>query len=178
MKKKIDVKNIIIVVLCITIIAMGIGFIVLSLGMEGLKNGEKKFDVRFSSFHKLSSIKGGVENPSGAFEIKNSGKVLDMNFLLYQEHDEVDYEVVVRNAGDMKAKIISLFASPDFSNSEVAKEILPVSIQISDISGKILDPGEETTIKISAFYHPGTNLKTSKFIQVSGQLGILAESKN
>ena len=41
-----------------------------------------------------------------------------MDFQLYHEHDEVDYEVTIKNEGTLDATIVSLFSSPDFKESE------------------------------------------------------------
>ena len=170
-------KNVIIVILCITIICMGIGFMALSMRLEGYRGEEEVFDVRFSSVRMLTSIKGGTKEPKGSFEIDESGKVLDMNFSFYEDHDEVDYEVTILNAGTVEASIVDLFASPDYQDPEVLKSIAPISIQISDISGKILEPGEETTAKISATYKKTENSTTNKSYQLSGKLALLANSK-
>lgn len=180
MGKKGSIKNIIIVFLCITIIAMGIGFMVLSMKLEKYRSEEEIFDVRFTSTKLLSSIKGGEKDPKSNLKIEKTGKVLDMNFKLFREHDEVDYEVTIKNMGTVPASVVSLFSSPDFRSKEVIADIFPVTISVSDISGKLLEPGEETTVKISAIYNKDPNAKTVKDVEkkVTGKLGIIAESKN
>ena len=179
MKKKDRVKNTIIVVLCVTIIFMGIGFMVLSMRLEGYRSEEEVFDVRFTSVRLLSSIKGGEKEPRGTLSIEDTGKILDMDFSLFKEHDQVDYEVIIKNEGTVEASIVSLFSSPDFRSKEMIQSLYPVTISISDISGKLLEPGEETTVKISAIYNsvPEDVLLDDK-IDLSGKIGIIAESKN
>ena len=179
MKKK-DIKNTIIVVLCVTIIAMGIGFIVLSVKLEGMKSEEEVFDVRFTSIRLMSSIKGGEKDPIGKFEIEDTGKILDMDFRLFKEHDEVDYEITIKNEGTVEASIVSLFSSPDYRSQTTIKEISPITISISDISGKLLEPGEETTVKISAIYNAlptNSTISKDKVFDLSGKIGIIAESR-
>lgn len=175
--KKRDIKNVIIVLLCITIISMGVGFIVLSMKLEGMKAEEEKFDVRFTSVRMMSSIKGGEKDPISNFEIEDTGKILNMDFRLFMEHDEVDYEVTVKNEGTVGASIVGLMSSPDFRSQKTIQEISPVTISISDISGKLLEPGEETTVKISAIYNTSTVKSKTEAIDLSGKIGLIAESK-
>ena len=176
MNKKGNIKNVIIVILCITVISMAIGYMVLSISLETVKAEEDIFDVRFTSFRLMSSVKGGEKDPVSNLEIDKKGKILNMDFELYKEHDEVDYEVTIKNEGTVEASIVSLFASPDYRDKSVLQTISPVMISISDISGKILEPGEETTVKISAIYNTGA-VKKDKKMELSGKLGIIAESK-
>lgn len=179
MSKSGKTKNIIIVVLCVTIIAMGIGFMFLSMKLENYRNEKDVFDVQFKSARLLSSIKGGDKDPIGKIEIDSTGKIIEMNFQLYHEHDEVDYEVIIKNEGTLEASIVSLFSTPDFRSQKVIQELSPIVISISDMSGKILEPGEETTVKISAIYNPTekTAIK-NKSLKLSGRLGIITESAN
>ena len=177
MNKKGNIKNIIIVVLCVTIIAMAIGFTVLSMRLEKYRSEEEVFDVRFTSFRLVSSIKGGKKNPEADFKIDRTGKILSIKYHLWQEHDEVDYEVTIKNEGSIGASIVQLFSSPDFQSKETRQAISPVIISISDISGKLLEPGEETTVKISAIYNSVPASMVAKPMDVSGKIGVIAASK-
>lgn len=179
MSKNGKVKNIVIVVLCITIIAMGIGFMFLSMKLENYRTEKDVFDVRFKSVRLLSSIKGGEKDPTGKIKIDSTGKILDMSFQLYHEHDEVDYEVTIKNEGTLEAKIVNLLSTPDFRSKQVIQEISPIVISISDMNGKILEPGEETSMKISAIYNPveAASLK-NKSLKISGKIGMITESSN
>lgn len=178
-----NIKNIIIIVLCVTIISMAVGYIVLSVKLEGYRQEEDVFDVRFTSVRRLSSIKGGQREPSAKLEIEDSGKILDMGFQLFMEHDQIDYEVTIKNEGTVDASIVSLFSSPDYRSKDIIKDIDPITISISDISGKLLEPGEETTVKISAIYtsKAGEVVPVSEVSNVKkelhGKVGIIAESK-
>ena len=78
MKTMINIRNSVIIVLCVTIVFMGIGFIVLSMKLEDKINDVGKFDVSFTNVTKDSSTKGGTINPSGNVEISEEGKELDM----------------------------------------------------------------------------------------------------
>ena len=180
MNKKGSIKNVIIVILCITIIAMGIGFMVLSMRLEKYRSEEEIFDVRFTSTKLMSSIKGGEKDPKSKLKIDKDGKILKMDFRLFHEHDQIDYEVIVKNRGTVPASIVSLFSSPDFRSKETIQNLSPITISISDISGKLLEPGEETTVKISAIYNKDATNTKNKDVEkkVTGKLGIISESKN
>ena len=170
MKKQINIKNSIIVILCITIICLGIGFIVLSVELEN-KN-KQVFDVSFNKIEKLSSLKGGIEEPIGNLDIISNGKILNMAFELNHPHDELIYKVTIKNQGTLPAKIIDIIETPDYSNT-FANTIKPISISYTDIEGKTLDVGETTEIKISISYDPSEiNKKQILYLK----LGIISES--
>lgn len=156
MKKMISARNSVIIILCITIICMGIGFIVLSMELEKKKNEKALFDMSFVSYAKVSSTKGGTVNPTGKLEIIDSGKVLDMSFTLNTAHDELIYNVVIKNNGTMTAEIVDLIASPDYISKGFNSLIEPVTITTNDLRGRELSPGEEVELKIALYYNPST----------------------
>ena len=83
MKSNFNIRNLIIIMLCITIISMGIGFAYLSVILEN-KNKEKPiFDVSITRITEETSIKGGVLAPVGMKKIKNDKKTIDFNFIMY-----------------------------------------------------------------------------------------------
>ncbi len=179
MKQKDKIKNIIIVVLCVTIIVMGIGFMFFYMKLDNYKKETNTFDVRFKRIKKLSSIKGGEKDPIGKIKIDSTGKIINMSFQLYQEHDEIDYEVTIKNEGTLEANIVSLFTTPDFTSKNVIKDIAPIVISISDVNGKMLEPGEETTVKISALYNrEELSKEKNNPLKLSGKIGIITESSN
>lgn len=154
MRKMISIRNGVIIVLCITIICMGIGFIVLSMELEKMKNAVNSFDVSFKSYSKVSSTKGGLFNPEGNLNIVKDGKELEMEFILNTAHDELVYDVVIKNNGTIAAEIVDLLASPDYSNYRFNTLIDPVSIEMNDLIGRVLEPGEEVDLKIALYYNP------------------------
>lgn len=181
-EKKDNGKNIVIITLCSTIIVMAIGFIALSIKIDHVNSEEKVFDVAFIGVRQISSIKGGVYDPNGELTIDTEGKILHMDFTMYEEHDEIDYEITLENKGNVDASIVKLLMSPDFEEKSVAKDILPISISISDISGKILEPGEEATVKLTVIYNSTTPMKAvdenanMQEKKLSGKIGLIAES--
>ena len=82
MKKLVSVRNGMIVVLCITIICLGIGFIILSIELDKEKKTDKVYDVSFVEVSKISSVSGGSVEPVGNISIEDDGKLLNMDFIM------------------------------------------------------------------------------------------------
>lgn len=163
MKKMISVRNGVIIALCVAIICMGMGFIVLSVELEKEKKEISYFDVSFSNVSKVSSTKGGLINPDGSVEILKNGKELDMKFTLNVAHDELVYNVTIKNNGTIPAEIVDLMGSPDYSSYSFNNLIDPVTITTNDLIGKELAPGEETDLNISLYYNPSTKTGSRSF---------------
>ena len=159
MKKLISIRNIIIVVLCITIICLGIGFIVLSLELKKTKSKENNFDVSFTSVSKTSSIKGGSVEPIGKAEITSSNKVLEMEFTLNNPGDEISYTSLIKNNGSKNIKVVDVFLTPDYTDSAKLASIAPITIQLSNVKGKMLEPEEELAYKVIVSFSKGTAVK-------------------
>lgn len=174
MKKMLNVRNIIIVILCITIICMGIGFIILSVELKNKKDEIKTYDIAITKVKKISSVKGSNIEPIGKINITSDGKILDMNFELNAIHDELTYIATIKNTGTMPAEIIDVLESPNYKEENFHKLIAPVSITISDIKGKILKAGESTDLKIFVYYKSSTAPVTKKNIPY--KLGIISKS--
>ncbi len=173
MKTMINIRNSVIIVLCVTIVFMGIGFIVLSMKLEDKINDVGKFDVSFTNVTKDSSTKGGTINPSGNVEISEEGKELDMSFILNTAHDEISYSVTIKNEGTLDAVIVDLMESPDYDDSKFNSMIDPVTITYNDVIGKELKPGEEVVLKLTVFYNPSTIVGTRNF---NYKLGLVTKS--
>ncbi len=176
MSKYIRVKNIVIVALCITVVIMAAGYIILAIEIDKLQNVDSVFDVSFTNVKQISSIKGGSAEPSGSIDIQDSGKSLKMNFILNEVHDEIDYEITIQNRGTMDVALIDLIMSPDFTDFAILQAYDPISISLSTINGRILEPDEEATVKLSVFYNPVSSPSLEGMKKISGKVGILAES--
>lgn len=163
MKKKINIKDIMIVILCFTIICLGIGFIVISVNLNSLKNEKSNYDLKFTDVTNISAVGGGNKKPVGDIKITKSGKLLDMNFTLYNPRDELDYNITIENRGTIKAKIIDIMESPEFAKGNMKNNLLPISITYSDVSDTILDPGDSTTLKLTVLYNYSTIIGMKSF---------------
>ena len=176
MNKFIRIKNIVIVMLCVTVIAMAAGYIVLSLKLENLSVVQSQYDVSFTNIKKVTSIKGGTKEPVGELKIDATGKIIDMSLLLYSPHDEIDYEITIKNQGNMEASIMDILCSPEFDDPNIMKLYSPVSINISSMAGRVLEAGEEATFKVSVFYNSSNNPAELTTKKINAKLGLLSES--
>ncbi len=161
--KKISIRNLIITLLCITVIFMAIGFIVMSQKFENIKKEEKTYDVVFTKIKEETSVKGGKNTPRCKNELQYQNHKINMNCTLYQPLDEVTYTAVIKNQGNLKAEIIDIIKSPDYLKENLKKSISPVVIKTTEVSGKILEPEEEINVKIVMAYQQTNNIKTIEF---------------
>ena len=170
--KKINLKKSMINIFIVTIVLLVIGFIIISVKYYSLKTKGNSFNIEFTKVKMTSSIKGSKKEPSGKLEIISNSKELDMNFNLYSEKDELKYDITIKNTGDVNAEIVDLLMSPDYIKEDKSL-ISPISMKLTDVSGKILEPGEEITVKLDVVYNAGT-IKDSK--NIKGKIGIIATS--
>lgn len=171
--KKVSIKNVLIVVLCFALISMSVGFIILSVKFETLKNKNNVFDVKFSDVRQINSIKGGTSNPKGKIDVLKNGRILDLSFELFKDRDEIDYEITIKNEGTIDAEITDLLMSPDYIG-RFKDDIAPVKIVLSSVSGKTLEPDEEITVKLSVLCNGNSSNKIPK---VNAKIGLLSSSK-
>ena len=175
MKKLVQVRNRIIIVLCITIICMGIGFIILSMAFKKEKESISSFDVVFSDVQTIAFVKGSDIEPSGKIEVIEGGRELDMTFTLNSVHDEASSVVTIRNNGTLPAEIVDVFTSPDYSIETYQKLISPVTLTFSDLKGKIIPPGEEMELKVVAYYAPNSITDAKKVVRC--KVGLITKSR-
>ena len=75
MKKMINIRNTIIIVLCITIVLMAIGFIAISVKLKTYRDKEESFNVVFYDVSKQNVAKGSAKTPVSDATIDSSGKI-------------------------------------------------------------------------------------------------------
>lgn len=159
MKKNTNVRNLIITMLCITIICMGIGFAYLSVKLDTKNNEKHIFDVSFTKVITQTPVKGGFVSPNSQNEIINDGKTLNMTFNLYTPRDELAYTIIVKNEGTLPVKITDVLTYPNYTEQEeVAKTIFPIKITHNDLSNKVLQPEQELEIKLVTTYTTEANV--------------------
>ena len=174
MKSNINTKNTIIVVLCITIILLCIGFSYLAMKVDFKKKNELKFNVDFYKVEELTPVQGGKKKPTVLSSITNSKKTINMQFDLYAPRDEISFKIIIKNTGDIPAQIINLVETPDYINNEnSAKNIYPVKISHNDIIGEVLEPDQEVVLTVVAYFN---YKEQAKKITIPYQISILAAS--
>lgn len=168
--KKINIRNSLIIILSVTIILLAVGFIVVSIKYNNMKTRDNTFNVDFVKVKKITSSKGSIKEPKGVLEITKNSKIIDMSFELFSPKDELVYDLYVKNTGTNDIEIVELLMSPDFIKNN-KQQITPVEINLTDISGKILEPNEETTVRLKVSYKNTQNKEEKK---IKGQLGIIS----
>lgn len=174
MKKKFNIRNLIIIMLCITIIFMAIGFSYLCIKLEHITNTPPVFDVSITKVEKETAVKGGLIEPKSAKEIINKGKTVKFNFELNSPKDELAYTITIKNTGTIPANIIKIISTPDYINDPTsASSIEPVEITLDEIENKVLAPSKEIKVKLVVSYNM-SNKSNQKIIPY--QLTVLANS--
>ena len=77
MKKMINIRNSVIIILCITIIFMAIGFIVISVDYTKRNNEDFSYNVSFTDIKKSSSVKGSTTEPKGKVKISDNNSEIE-----------------------------------------------------------------------------------------------------
>lgn len=176
MKNMIHIRNSVIIILCITVVCLGIGFIVLSVELKRKNDDTPSLDVSFVDVNKTNSVKGSDIEPDSKSEIISNGKEIEINYTMNSTHDEITYVATIENKGTLSAEIVDIIESPDYNKMEFQRWIYPISINLTDIKGKIIPPGEKMDLKIIAYYNSnnGAAATTKNF---SYKIGIIARSR-
>lgn len=173
MKSMINIRNSVIIVLCITIICMAIGFIVISVDYTKNKNKNLTYSVVFTKIKKKSSVKGSTSEPKGKVTINDTSSEIEMNITMNSQHDELSYIATIENTGTVPIEIVDIIESPDYKLDSFKKLISPVTITLSDVEGKVIKPNETLDLKI-VFYYNGTSNGPKTF---DYKIGLITKSK-
>ena len=166
--KKMMVKNLIIVALCLTIIFLSIGFSVISMKLSEKNSKVSKYDVSIDRVVLGTVMNGGSIKPSSTYEILNGNKTLRFMFQLYSPKDSISYSVFLKNKGDISARIDKIIESLNYNKGE----LYPIEIIYDDISGEVLEPGDEIKIGLNISYGNGL----SKYNKFPYEFSILSSS--
>ena len=175
MKKMIYTRNSIIIILCITIICMSVGFVMLSMELKKVKESTLNDNIQFTNVKMSSSVKGSDKEPIGKVDIIKDGLALDMVFTMNSIHDELVYVATIKNHGNVPIEIVDVLESPNYNDHSFKDLISPVTISLSDIKGKIVPEGEEIDLKIKVYYAPGKDTSVKKSFPY--KLGLLTRSR-
>lgn len=162
MKSMIRIRNNIIIVLCLTIILLGVGFILLSVKLKQIKDTDNTYSIVFDSIKLTNSVKGSTIEPNSSAEITNSKQEIAMKFSLNAPHDEISYTASIVNNGNISAEIVDIMESPDYKIQPFKSMISPIAISLTDIKGKIISPGEKLDLKITVYYNPSIHENSNK----------------
>lgn len=166
----INIRNLIIIVLCATIVCMGVGFAYLSMRLENYNITTKSYDVGITKVTNGTSTKGGATSPTGTSSIINGDKTVNFSFSLTNPKDSLSYNIIIKNNGNIPARIDNILENPDINNLTVASSIAPIKIEHNNIVGRVIKANEELTLTISVSY---TNTLTPEAKNINYQISIL-----
>lgn len=176
MKKITNIRNLIIIVLGITIIIMTIAFSLVSTKLSYKNKEEQIFNIAITKIEAATPIKGGLTPPTSTKEVINNGLTAKFNFTLNSPNDELAYIITIKNKGNIKARLIDLIDNPDYINTEKHKaSIYPVTITHDSIKDKVLAPNDEVKVKLLVTYNI---TPTPMQINVQYELSVLAAGRN
>ena len=176
-KKNIINKNILIDSLLVALILVSSCLILSIDRYNNIKSESSNFKIEFTNVEKLNPIQAGAFSPTSTETIINNGLSLDMSFDLYTPNDEITYVATIKNTSKTKGKIVNIIRQPDYLNDQSSiDKIYPCKISMNNIIGKVLNPGEEVKLNITANYQP-SNIK-SKGINIPYEISILTEIVN
>ncbi len=166
-----------IIILCISVLIITLAFTIAIVKLAKVTKEKTDYKIEFISMNKLNPIQAGKYSPTSNATITNNGLSVDLSFDLYTPNDEITYLLKIKNVGKIKGKIVNIISVPDYFNDENTKlTIAPATIEINNITGKVLEPNEEITLKITATYNYRNT--RSQAINIPIQISILTESYN
>lgn len=138
-----DKRNIIIILLIFSIIAMSIGYLNLSsvIGKESPKGeNQKLWDIKITDFKKINSS-GNVRE---VLEPSHTNETATFNVEFSENKSYIEYIIKIKNSGSIDAKLKSIDSSFKENN---------INVQITDLYlGSTLKSGEEVSAIVKVSY--------------------------
>lgn len=138
-----DKRNIIIILLIFSIIAMSIGYLNLSsvIGIESPKGeNQKLWDIKITDFKKINSS-GNVRE---VLEPSHTNETATFNVEFSENKSYIEYIIKIKNGGSIDAKLKSIDSSFKENN---------INVQITDLYvGSTLKSGEEVSAIVKVSY--------------------------
>ena len=136
-------RNIIIGMLCCVLVAMGIGYAILSqtLNISGVANMKGDWNVKITNMELISTT--GM-----AKELEKSFTDTTATFKgeLYIPGDSAEYKITVTNAGNIDAKLASVSQS-------IENEVSDIKFTNTALEGRILKSGESYEFNVKAKFN-------------------------
>ena len=139
--KNIKVETIIILVLSITVICMGLGFIVINNKLKEEEKVKEKYEVKITKVIKNNTINGSKKTVDTDYNIIDNNKTVEISMNLKDSNDSISYTAIIKNTGTLPAKIDNIIERNNFDKSLV-------SIKQSDIIGDTIEPKDEIELNI------------------------------
>lgn len=167
MREKIKLETTIILLLSITIVFVGIGFIYLSMKYNSVKKTKEKYEVNITKIIKGNVINGSNKHITTNSEITDNKKTAKFSLNLKNNKDSVSYIIVIKNTGSLSAQIDNIIERTNYS-----KDL--VTIKYNDIVGEVIEPGDEIELELNVL-SPNKNILSKDFIY---QITILTSNIN
>lgn len=150
MRRERNIRNIIIFSLFTLVIFMGVGFAYMTqqLNVNGVANiDDASWDINIDSIEKTNQLHGAT----GEAEIDDSKKSVNFNVNLFAPGDSLTYTIIIKNSGNIPAKVESIFESPAYSTTE-ASSVSPIIFSYEDITNQKIAPGETKQMDVTISY--------------------------
>lgn len=138
-----DKRNIIIILLIFSIIAMSIGYLNLSsvIGVESpIGENQKLWDIKITDFKKINSS----GNLREVLEPSHTNETATFNVEFSENKSYIEYIIKIKNSGSIDAKLKSIDSSFKENN---------INVQITDLYvGSTLKSGEEVSAIVKVSY--------------------------
>ena len=96
-----------------------------------------------------------------------------MHITMNAPHDELSYIATIENKSTVPIEILDIMESPDYKLDSFKKLISPVTITLSDVENKVIEPKETLELKI-IFYYNSKDAGTKTF---DYKIGLITRSK-
>lgn len=156
MREKIKLETTIILVLSITIVFIGIGFIYLSMKLNQAKETKEKYEVNITKIVKGNIINGSNKSIETDSEIIDNKKTAKFKLNLKNVKDSVSYTIVIKNTGTLSAQIDNIIERNNFPKNLV-------TIKYNDIVGEVIEPGDEIEMDLNVI-SPNKKILSKDFI--------------
>lgn len=138
-----DKRNIIIILLIFSIIAMSIGYLNLSsvIGVESpIGENQKLWDIKITDFKKINSS----GNLREVLEPSHTNETATFNVEFSENKSYIEYIIKIKNSGSIDVKLKSIDSSFKENN---------INVQITDLYvGSTLKSGEEVSAIVKVSY--------------------------
>lgn len=145
MKRKHGQKNLLIGFLIAAILMMSVGYAALASQLEigGISKISGNFEVKFTSI--TEGVPTGDASNVTAPEVTDTTATFDIEFV--SPGDSMTYEIVVKNTGNLVAKLDSITGLPAETEND------PIKYTVTGVSeGDVLNPDQEVTVTVKAEY--------------------------
>lgn len=145
MKRKHGQKNLLIGFLIAAILMMSVGYAALAsqLNINGVSGITGNFEVKFTSITEGTAT-GSATNKTAA-KVTDTTATFDVEFV--SPGDSMTYEIIVKNTGNLVAKLDSIVGLPSETEND------PIKYTVTGVSeGDTLGVNETVTVTVKAEY--------------------------